>query len=201
MGIGAYRFDIQQLPFLSKVQNRLLGLLFGQPDRRFQGSELIRLVGSGTGAVHRQLKRMEAAGLLSVTDLGNQKYYAANPEAPIYPELCAIAAKTVGLAEPIRSALAPFRSHISMAFLYGSMAAGTDRGGSDVDLFVVSDAVEYADLYAALEPAERVLGRPVNPTLMSLTDWRRKRREPDSFVSRISGRPRLFLIGTDDELA
>lgn len=201
MGMSAYHYEIQQLPFLSKVQNRLIGLLFGQPHRRFLGSELIRLVGSGTGAVHRQLVHLKAAGLVSVTDLGNQKYYTANPEAPIYPELCAIAAKTVGLAEPIRSALASFRSRIVAAFLYGSMAAGTDRSGSDIDLFVVSDSLEYADLYAALESAERLLDRPINPTLMSLAEWRRKRRESDSFVSRIAARPRQFLFGTDDELA
>lgn len=46
------------------VQQRVLGLLFGQPERRSQSAELTRLAGSGTGAVHRLLTRLAATGLL-----------------------------------------------------------------------------------------------------------------------------------------
>src|SRR3954470_18994865 len=88
------------------VQQRVLGILFGQPERRFQSAELIRLAGSGTGAVHRQLQRLEKAGLVTASRDGNQKYYAARKDAPIFAELHGLVVKTVGIVEPLRAALA-----------------------------------------------------------------------------------------------
>src|ERR1700730_3069803 len=87
------------------VQQRVLGLLFGQPERRFQSAELIRLAGSGTGAVHRQLQRLAKAGLVGVTRDGNQKYYEAKKESSVFPELHGLIIKTVGVVEPLRDAL------------------------------------------------------------------------------------------------
>lgn len=182
------------------VQQRVLGLVFGQPERRFQSAELIRLAGSGTGAVHRQLQRLAAAGLVTVTRDGNQKYYQARRDSPIYPELHGLAVKTVGVVEPLRAALEPLAERIDLAFVYGSVAKATDRAGSDVDLLVVSDRVSHTDLYQALEDAERALARPVNPTVFTRKDWRRKRAESDSFVARVSAQPRLLVIGSEDAL-
>src|SRR5205085_1658945 len=104
------------------VQQRVLGLLFGQPERRFQSAELIRLAGSGTGAVHRQLQRLEKSGLLTVARDGNQKYYAARRDAPVFPELHGLVVKTVGIIEPLRAALAPIADQIDLAFIFGSVA-------------------------------------------------------------------------------
>src|ERR1041384_364745 len=109
------------------VQQRVLGLLFGQPERTFQSAEVIRLAGSGTGAVHRQLSRLEASGLVTVERSGNQKFYRARVDSPIYAELTSIVAKTVGVAAPIRQALSQFRRGIKAAFLYGSVAKQVDR--------------------------------------------------------------------------
>lgn len=183
------------------VQQRVLGLLFGQPERRFQSAELIRLADSGTGAVHRQLQRLEASGLVLATHAGNQKYYQADPKSSIFPELRGLIEKTVGIVEPIRAALEPLADRIVAAFVYGSVAKGTERGGSDLDLLVLSDDLAYADIYAALESAEARLARPVNPTVMSRAEWRRKRAHPDSFADRIGTQPKLFVIGGEDDLA
>ena len=79
------------------------------------------------------------------------------------------------------------------------MAKGTDRAASDIDLMVIADDLDYADVFSALQAAEATLGRTVNPNVMSLAEWRRKRKRA-GFVSRIAGQPRLFLIGSDDEL-
>jgi len=183
------------------VQQRVLGLLFGQPDRRFGSGEIIRLADSGTGAVHRQLQRLAAAGLLEVTTEGNQKYYQARRETPIFAELHGLAVKTFGLAEPLRAALEPLADRIAAAFVFGSVAKGTDRASSDVDLLVLSDELAYSDVYANLEDAEATLGRNVNPTVLSRAEWRRKRRAQDSFVARVASQPKLFIIGDDDALA
>jgi predicted nucleotidyltransferase len=182
------------------VQLRVLGLLFGQPDRRFQSGELIRLARSGTGAVHRQLGRLTAVGLVSVTSVGNQKFYQANPSSPVFAELYGLVAKTVGLVEPLRRALAPLADRVSAAFVYGSVARSSDRANSDIDLMVLSDSVRHDELYEALASTESELGRPVHPTLMTLVEWGAKRATADSFASRIATAPRLMVLGTEDDL-
>jgi predicted nucleotidyltransferase len=182
------------------VQQRVLGLLFGQPQRRFQSAELIRLAGSGTGAVHRQLQRLASTGLVAVTREGNQKYYQANQDSPVYPELHGLAVKTMGVVEPLRVALEPLAGRVVSAFVFGSVAKGSDHAGSDLDLLVIGDDLAYADVYTALQSAEIRLARPVNPTVMSTAEWKRKRARRDSFASRVAAQPKLFVIGSEDAL-
>lgn len=182
------------------VQQRVLGLLFGQPKRRFQSAELIRLAGSGTGAVHRVLTRLADAGLITTVRQGNQKYYQANPDSPVFAELQGLVVKTVGLVEPLRQTLAPTSGAIHAAFVYGSVARGTDHADSDIDLMIVSDTLGYPDVFEKLKPAEVALGRPVNPNVMTRAEWRKKRMQPDSFAARIAAQPKLFVIGSEDAL-
>lgn len=188
-------------PLFTSVQRRVLGLLFGQPERRFQSGEIIRLAASGTGAVHRLLQRLEAAGLVTATRIGNQKHYQANRQSPIFEELHGLVVKTVGLIEPLRAALAPLAARIQAAFVFGSVAKGTDRAASDVDLLVLTDRLGYADLYSALQEAEEQLARPVQPTVMTLAEWRSRRTQSDSFAARVAARPKLFVLGAEDDLA
>lgn len=185
----------------SPVQQRVLALLFGQPSRRFQSAELIRLAGSGTGATHRVLTSLEAAGLVTVTRSGNQKHYQASRNSPVFAELHGIIVKTVGVVEPLRRALASKARRIHAAFVYGSLAKGSDRSGSDIDLMVISDSLGHPDLFEALHAAEAALARPVNPNVMTLDSWRAKRARPGSFAARVSAGPRLWVIGSDDDLA
>jgi predicted nucleotidyltransferase len=182
------------------VQQRVLGLLFGQPQRKYQGNELIRLAGSGTGAVHRMMTRLAEVGLVTVERVGNQKHYQANRKSPIFNELHGLMAKTAGLAIPLEEALAPLAKNIEAAFVYGSIAKGKDRAKSDVDLMVISSKLEYAKLFEALQNAEAKLARPVNPTLMTPEEWRRKRAERESFAARVAAQPKIFVIGSEDEL-
>jgi len=182
------------------VQQRVLGLLFGQPQRRFQSGELIRLAASGTGAVHRLLTRLARAGLVTVEQVGNQKFYQANPASPVFAELHGLMVKTAGLVVPLRMALAPLAGRIRAAFVYGSIAQGSDTAASDIDLMVIADGLDYADVFSALQPVEAQLGRTLSPNVMTRAEWRRKRGER-GFVARVAGRPRLFLIGSDDALA
>jgi predicted nucleotidyltransferase len=183
------------------VQQRVLGLLFGQPDRRFQSAELIRLARGGVGAVHRQLARLAETELVTVTRTGNQKHYQARRDSPVFEELHQLVVKTVGVAEPLRQALARKARVIRAAFVYGSVAKGTDKARSDIDLMVLSDSLRYADLFEALQAAEATLGRTINPTVMTVAQWRAKRARTDSFAARVASQSRVFVIGSDDELA
>lgn len=182
------------------VQQRVLGLLFGQPARRFQSGEIIRLAGSGTGAVHRLLTRLAETGLVTAERVGNQKYYQANAASPVFAELAGLIRKSVGLALPLQEALAPLAEQIAAAFVYGSVARGEERAASDIDLMVIAKGLDYPALYEALQAAETQLARTINPVLMTPAEWKKKRAQADSFAARIASLPRLFLIGSEDEL-
>lgn len=185
----------------SRVQQRVLGLVFGHPERRYQSAELIRLAGSGTGAVHRAVSALAQAGLITVTRVGNQKHYQANRESPVFSELNRLIVKTVGVIDPLREALAAVARDIEAAFVYGSVARGTETAASDIDLLVISDRLRYPEVIEALLPAERTLARPVNPNVVTRADWRAKREQPGSFANRIVRQPRLFVIGSDGDIA
>ncbi len=200
MGSKAVRAGLADALF-SRVQQRVLGLLFGHPARRFQSAELIRIVGSGTGATHRQLARLADVGLVTVTRTRNQKHYQANGESPVFQELHGLVVKTVGMAEPLRQALAPKARAIRAAFIYGSVAKGSDRARSDIDLVVISDRLRYPDLFEALQKAECILARTVNPTVLTPSEWRARRARKDSFAARVAAEPKVFVIGSDSDLA
>ena len=183
------------------TQQRVLGCLFGEPGRTFSISELIQTTGAGSGAVQREVARLAGSGLLLMAPLGNQKRYRANPDAPIHDELAAIVRKTFGLAAPLREALAPLADRLHVAFVYGSVAKGSDTASSDIDLMLVSDALTYADAMGALDPLMERLGREINPTLYTRAELRKRIAEGNSFVTRVLAQPRLWLIGSDDALA
>ncbi len=182
------------------TQQRVLGLLFGQPDRSFYANEVIALANAGSGAVQRELARLAQSGLVTTRPVGNQKHYQANPDSPIYAELCGIARKTVGLAEPLRAALLPLVPRIRAAFVFGSVAKRTDTGSSDIDLMVVSDDLSYADLSPVLEPLAAQLGRVVNPTILSSNELARRVEQRESFITRVLAQPKVWLVGGQDAL-
>lgn len=185
----------------SNTQQRVLAFLFGQPERSFFATELIGLAGGGSGAVQRELARLAQSGLVTVMRVGNQKHYQANPQSPVFAELCGIVQKTVGLAEPLRDVLLPFADSIAAAFVFGSVAKRSDTAGSDIDLMVVSDNLSYADLFSALEEAATRLGRTVNPSIYTRQELARRIKQKNAFVTRVLAQPKVWLIGGEDELA
>jgi predicted nucleotidyltransferase len=184
----------------SKVQQRVLGLLFVNPDRSYYTNEIVRFVNSGIGVVQRELEKLAASGLVTVKKIGNQKHYQANRETPIFEELRGIMLKTVGLADQLRLALSPLSDRIQTAFIYGSIAKGSDTAHSDVDVLIIGKNLAYADVYGALGPVEAILGRPVNPSIYSMDELRRKLTDDNAFVSRVLEQPKIFLLGSDDDL-
>src|SRR5260370_6272234 len=148
MGTMPHTVSVSNALF-SKVQQRVLAIIFSHPERSFYASEIKRNVRSGVGAVERELSKLERSGLVTVERIGNQKHYRANRAAPIFEELRGLVEKTVGLAEPIRQSFRPYADAIKSAFIYGSVAKGTDTAHSDIDLMVIGDDLNYSDLYTA----------------------------------------------------
>ena len=182
------------------TQQRVLGLLYGLPDRSFFANEIITLSGSGSGAVQRELARMESSGLATSRWIGNQKHYQANKESPIFADLWNIVQKTVGLAGPLYEALRPLESQIRAAFIFGSIAKKQDSVASDIDLMVISDSLSYADLFASLEAVTERLGRKVSPTVLSEKDLAKKSKAGSAFVERVLSQPKIWLIGSEHDL-
>ena len=183
------------------TQQRVLGCLFGEPGRTFSISELIQTTGAGSGAVQREVARLAGSGLLLMEPLGNQKRYRANPDAPIHDELAAIVRKTFGLAAPLREALAPLANRLQLAFVYGSVAKGSDTASSDIDLMLVTEDLTYPEVMAALHPLIERLGREINPTLYTPADLRKRIAAGNSFITRVLAQPRIWLIGSEHDLA
>jgi predicted nucleotidyltransferase len=184
----------------TKAQQRVLGVIFGNPGRSFYVNEIIALADCGAGAVHRELTRLAGAALVTVTRVGNQKHYQANTEASVYEELRGLVLKTCGLADVISAALAPVSSSITVAFIYGSVAKGLDTASSDIDLMVISESLTYADLFSALEDAAVTLNRPVNPTVYNRKELSKRLQDGNAFVERVLSQPKLWLIGGEDDL-
>lgn len=177
------------------TQQRVLALLYGQPDRSFYTKELIRLTGSGSGAVQRELQRLASSGLVRMTQIGTQKHYQANPDCPVFQELVGIARKTVAMAEPIRQALGPLTDRINLAMIFGSVARGTDTADSDIDLLVVSDDLTWQELYVVLQPVEAQLDREISPAFYTVQEFNAHRSSGNPFLSRVFADEYLILIG------
>ena len=184
----------------SRVQQRVLALIFGHPERSFYTSEIVRNVRSGTGAVERELSRLQRSGLVSLERIGNQKHYQANPRSPVFPELQSLVLKTVALAEPLRKSLEPYSDRIKAAFVFGSVAKGTDTAQSDIDLMVIGDELSYSDLYTALQNAESILQRKVSPIFLTPEEWRRKASLKGSFISTMNALPKVFIFGSENDI-
>jgi hypothetical protein len=183
------------------TQQRVLALLFGQPERSFFTKELIGLAGGGSGAVQRELGRLQHSGLIRQTLVGNQKHYQANADAPIYAELHGMVSKMLGPAQVLREALAPVADEIQLGLLYGSVAGRRDTALSDVDVLLVSDSLTLERVFSALASAEKRLGRPINPTLYTLAEFRRRHSQRSPFLLKLLAGDTVALIGNKDEFA
>ena len=184
----------------SKTQQRVLALLFGHAQRSFYANEIIAFAAIGSGAVQRELAKLVKSALVTVKKVGNQTHYQANREAPIFDELRSIVLKTFGVADVLRLALQPHWQDIELAFVYGSMAKGTEHAHSDIDLMVIGSMASNAALLDTLQVAQQQLGRSINPTLYTREEWQQRVDEGKSFVVRVLEQAKIFVKGSDDEL-
>ena len=183
----------------TSTQQKVLGLLFGQPDRSFFVAQIMELANSGRGAVQRELRRLESAGLVTVQMHGNHKHYQANSDSPLFDEICSIVRKIVGSEEPLRAAVESLAGTVRLALVYGSIAKRTDTSSSDVDLLIVADELTLEDVYTALSAAEQLLDRKVSPTSYTIEEFDRRRASGNAFLKRVLSGTVIVLSGTIDD--
>lgn len=180
-------------------RRRVLGLLLLNPDKRYHVREIARLTGTVAGTLHKELARLADAGLLVKETVGNQVQYSANRQCPIYEELASILRKTSAVVDVLASALAGLENHIELAFVFGSMAAGKERPGSDVDVLIIGE-VGFTEVVKALHAAEEIISREINPKIFSKTEWQVLVSESDQFAREVMKNKKIFVIGDEDEL-
>ena len=182
----------------TETQQNVLGLLYGQPDRSFYTKEILRLTGMGVATIKRELDRMLSADILRLSKIGNQHHYQANPQCPVYGELLDIVKKTFGVTEVVREALEPLAEKIDWAFVYGSLASGKETAASDIDLLIVGEA-SFAEVVTGLYPVGEKLGREINPKIYRKKEWKRLKTKGDAFVDEVLAKPKINVIGGEDE--
>ena len=176
-------------------QSRVFRWVFGQPDRGFHLSELRRLTGLGSASLQRELNRLAEAGLVRTERVGNLRRFQANEKSPVYAEIVGLTRKTLGIEPMLREALQPLVPDLKTAWIYGSVAKETETAKSDIDVMLVGEKLTLAKVLKSLLPLEPQLGRKVNPTLYTPTEFKRRRAERDSFVNRVLAQPILPVIG------
>jgi predicted nucleotidyltransferase len=183
---GAYRRDV-------------LALLLLHPETSLHVREIARATSKAPGTLLRELNRLADAGVLIRKPVGNQVHFQADAGCAIYEDLRNLLKKTVGVVDVLREALAPLADKIHAAFIYGSIARGDERAGSDLDLMIIGEA-KFADVVQALGHAQEALRREINPALFPVREFRRKLAAGEPFLERVVADKKLFVIGGDDDL-
>ena len=182
-----------------KVRSGVLALLFSHTDQAFYLREIARAIGTGHGAVQRELAQLLRAGLVTRYRRGREVFYQANRASPVFPELHGLIIKTVGVADVLRESLAPLAERVEVAFIYGSFAKGEERAGSDVDVMIVGE-VGFGEVVSAIRSAQDRIGREVNPSVFAPDEWRKRVVSSDHFITTILREEKLFLIGDEQNL-
>ena len=184
---------------LGSSRAAILATLLLRPDETVHGRELARLTGISPGTLHRELQALTEMGLLTRREVGRQVFYSADQSFPLFDDLASIMRKTAGVVDVLRAALIPLQDHIRCAFVYGSMASGETSAASDIDIMLLCNA-EFGAVVRALAPAQTTLRREVNPVVMGVAEFNRKRREKSSFIANVLQSPKLWLIGEENDL-
>jgi uncharacterized protein len=183
-----------------KGRGAILGLLYEHPDQSFYYRQLTReLKDVSAGTLQRELDILTQLELIERSTVGNQVFYRANRSHPVFPELRALVSKTIGVIPLLRSALAAVADRISVAFVYGSLARHEERAESDIDLLVVGRAT-LEEVLKAIGNIEASLRRPVNPTVYSVSEFKRKLASGNHFLNSVVRGEKIFLVGDEDEL-
>jgi predicted nucleotidyltransferase len=185
---------------LPKSRRGVLAATVMHPEKWWFLADLARHLGVPPSSLQREMNSLVQAGILLRKQEGRQVYFKPDPNCPILGELQGIMTKTLGLVDVLREILGPFKKAIKVAFVYGSIARSEEISESDVDLMIVGD-VSLCDLAAALQQAEERLGRQVNPLLFSADEFTKKLKQGHHFLKTILGGEKLFLFGSQDDLA
>ena len=182
-----------------KSRIAVLRLLLSRSDRAFYLREIAELEGLSVGHLSRELDRLVDSGIITRFTQGRHVYFQANPDCPIFNELRGIVVKTMGIGHLVEQALSRLADRIQVAFIYGSVARGEEQSDSDVDLMVVGE-VSLAETVSVIRDVERVIDRPINPSVYSNDEFTSKLASGHHFLTKVIQGEKLMLIGDEHDL-
>jgi predicted nucleotidyltransferase len=181
----------------SRVRSEIFRLLFGASERQLHVREMERRTGLSVATVRQELQKLLRMQLVEAQRSGNRLYYWANKAHPLYPDIRNMVLKTAGMVDILRDALD--KEGVTIAFVFGSVASNQEGARSDVDLMVIGD-VGLRTLSDWLSGISEHIGREVNPHVMNETEFRRRRRSHDHFITRVLESEKLFIKGSEHDL-
>jgi DNA-binding transcriptional ArsR family regulator len=184
---------------LPKTRQGILAATLVQPEKAWYAAELAHRLGVPSSSLQRELHDLSEAGILKTSRQGRMVYYQANRDSPVFPDLRGLLLKTAGLVDVLAQALKPVAAKVATAFIYGSIAAGSEESDSDIDLMVVG-RMSPEDLALPLRRARESLGREINPTVYTPAEFGRKHAANDPFLKEVLDQPRLVVLGIKGEL-
>lgn len=182
------------------TRSAILALLFCHGDESYYLRQIVRLTGAGHGAIQRELGHLLKLGLIVRNKRGMEVYYQANMSSPAFAEIRGLMIKTAGMADVLRTALSNLSERIAVAFIYGSIASGTEKVESDVDVMIIGD-VSLGDIVSVLRPVQDQLGREINPAIYTPDEMRRRIASHDHFVTSLLAEKKVFLVGDEQDFA
>ncbi len=183
-----------------EVRKKVLALLLAKPDQQWYLRDIERRTNLAIGTVRRELIGLANAGIIIKSKDGNRTYYQANTDCPFFHELSGLLRKTAGLVDVLSEALESLARKIKVAFIYGSMATGSAKSQSDVDLMAIGEC-SFGEVVEALMPGQEKLCREVNPSVYPIDEFQKKLEAEYHFLKTVLREPKVFLIGNEDELA
>jgi DNA-binding transcriptional ArsR family regulator len=158
--------------FRSQHQAELLMWLMLHPEQEFSVSDLAARLGVPLSTLHREVVRLDEAGLIASRTLGRNRLLRANTSHPAAPALTQLLEITFGPRVVIAEEFAiPGAQQV---LIFGSWAAryAGEAGPPphDIDVLVVGK-VDRADLYEAADRAHARLGIEVNPVVRTAKQW------------------------------
>jgi len=181
----------------SRARAEIFRLLFGGTGEELHVREIERRSGLNDSTLRQELRKLIRLDLVQSRKDSNRVYYRAKTENPLYAEIHNLVLKTSGLADVLKYALEDKR--IRVAFVFGSIASGEEKAGSDVDLMVIGQ-LGLRDLSQLLSGIEEKIGREVNPHVLREEEFRKRIRAKEHFVSNVMETPKIFIIGSQREL-
>lgn len=178
--------------FRSEGQARLLAVVLLGADE-LSITDLADRAHLAYPTAHREVARLLNAGILIERVVGRSRLVRANPDSPLTSPLREILLVATGPVTLLAEEFAGVPG-VEAVFLYGSFAArmrGVEGPApQDVDVMVVG-SVDAGVVFDVCERVERLVGRPVNPTIVTRAELRRS----SGFLDQVRSNPIVSVIG------
>ncbi|MBI3987630.1 MAG: nucleotidyltransferase domain-containing protein [Lentisphaerae bacterium] len=181
----------------SRTRAAIMRLLFGLNPVPLHAREIERRAGVTIGAVRQEAAKLLRLGLITLRKDGNRTYYEANRRHPLTEDIHRMVLKTVGLADVLRAAFGG--TGIRCAFVFGSIAEGTAKAESDIDLMIIG-SIGLRKVTSLLSGVGNQLGREINSHVMTPEEFGQRACRKEHFIVTVMLSSKLFIVGTEDDL-